>query len=152
MTRTPLTDDELFAALDAEQHFGTLVEASASLGMSPQAYRYRLNVAKNKLQGYEPHYGEPVEGFSTPFLPTDKMPTDELIEHMTSRYNKRRDAKDARQPIPGRMSDDDPVGLMFFGDPHLDSPQCDWPELRRCVAKCESTEGLRGVSLGGISY
>ena len=84
MTRTPLTDEDLFSALDAEQHFSTVVEASASLGMSPQTYRYRLNVAKNKLQGYEPNYGEPVQGFSTPFLPTDKMPTDELIEHMTT--------------------------------------------------------------------
>ena len=76
------------------------------------------------------------------------MPTVELIEHMTSRYNKRRNAKEAREPISIRMSDDEPVGLMFFGDPHLDSPQCDWPELRRCVAICESTEGMRGVSLG----
>ena len=46
------------------------------------------------------------------------------------------------------MSDDDPVGLMFFGDPHLDSPQYDWPELRRCVAICKHPEGMRGVSLG----
>ena len=75
----------------------------------------------------------------------------ELIEHMTSRYSKWRNAKDARQPIPVRMSDDEPVGLMFFGDPHLDSPQCDWPELRRCVAICESTEGMRGVSLGATT-
>ena len=80
MTRTPLTDEDLFSALDAEQYFGTLVEASASLGMSPQAYRYRLTVAKNKLKGYEPNYGEPLEGFSTPLLPTDQMPTDELTE------------------------------------------------------------------------
>ena len=71
------------------------------------------------------------------------------IEHMTSRYNKRRNAKDAREPIPVRLKTDEPVGLLFFGDPHLDSPQCDWLELRRCVAICESTEGLlRGVSLG----
>ena len=43
------------------------------------------------------------------------MPTDELIEHMISHYNKRRDAKEARQPIPVRMSNDEPMGLMFFG-------------------------------------
>ena len=118
LTRTPLTDEDLFAALDAEQHFGTLVEASASLGLSPQAFRYLLTIAKNKLKGYEPNYGEPVQGFSTPFLPTD-----ELIEHMTSHYNKRRNAKDARHPIPILIKSDDPVGLMFFGDPHLDSPR-----------------------------
>ena len=147
MTRAPLTDDELFAALDAEQYFENAKDAANSLGLKTHTYRWRLNAAKERVEGYEPTYGEPVQGFSTPFLPTDKMPTDELIEHMTSRYNKRRNAKDARDPIPIRMSDDEPVGLMFFGDPHLDSPQCDWLELRRCAAICESTEGMRGVSL-----
>ena len=87
--------------------------------------------------------------FRRPTCPTDEMPTDEPIEHMTSRYNKRRHAKDAREPIPVRLKTDAPVGLLFFGDPHLDSPQCDWPELRRCVAICESTEGLREVLLDG---
>ena len=143
-----LTDEELFAALDAEQYFDKVYEAAASLNLSPQTYRYRLMMAKKNLKGYEPQYGEPVEGFQTPHLPTGEMPTDELIEHMTSRYNKRRNAKDAREPIPVRLKTDEPVGLLFFGDPHLDSPQCDWPELRRCVRVCESTEGLRGCSLG----
>ena len=89
-------------------------------------------------------------GFQTPNLPTGEMPTDELIEHMTSRYNKRRKAKDAREPIPIKLSTDEPIELLFFGDPHLDSPQCDRPELRRCVRVCESTEGLFEAFLWAI--
>ena len=79
------------------------------------------------------------------------MPTDELIEHMKRRYSTRKNAKDARDPIPIKMKSNDPVGLLMFGDIHVDSPQCNWPELDRCVAICESTEGMRGVSLGGGS-
>ena len=82
-------------------------------------------MAKKNLKGYEPQYGEPVDGFQTPNLPTGEMPTDEMIKHITSRYNKRRHAKDAREPIPIRLETDEPVGLLFFGDPHLDSPQCE---------------------------
>ena len=37
-----------------------------------------------------------VDGFQTPSLPDGEMPTDELIEFMTSRYNKRVAAKDAQ--------------------------------------------------------
>ena len=52
-------------------------------------------------------------------------------------------------PIPIKMKSNDPVGLLMFGDIHVDSPpQMQWPELRLCVAICESTEGMRGVSLG----
>ena len=49
--------------------------------------------AVSNLKGYTPQFGEPVDGFQTPNLPTDQMSTDELIEHMTSRYNKRQHVK-----------------------------------------------------------
>ena len=62
------------------------------------------------------------------------MPTDELIEHMKRRYSTRKNAKDARDPIHIKMKSNDPVGLLMFGDIHV--------ELRRCVAICESTEGM----------
>ena len=77
--RTPLTDEDLFAALDAEQYFESSKDAANSLGLKTHSYRWRLNAAKERVEGYEPSYGESVKGFSTPFLPTDKMPTDELI-------------------------------------------------------------------------
>ena len=42
---TQLTDEELFTALDAEQHHQTLTEAAQSLGLSRKGYSYRLEVA-----------------------------------------------------------------------------------------------------------
>ena len=35
---TQLTDEELFSALDAEQHHETLTEAGRSLGIKPQGF------------------------------------------------------------------------------------------------------------------
>ena len=147
---TQLTDEELFSVLDADHTFETKAEAGRSLGLSRKGFAYRLEVARDCL-GDLPDYGEPIEGFSSPELPTDEMPTDELIEHMKRRYSTRKNAKDARDPIPIKMKTNDPVGLLMFGDIHVDSPQCNWPELHRSVAICESTEGMRGVSLGGGS-
>jgi len=71
---TQLTDEELFSALDAEQHHETLTEAAHSLGLSRKGYSYRLDVARNRL-GDLPDYGAPIEGFSSPELPTDEIPT-----------------------------------------------------------------------------
>ena len=67
MIRAPLTDDELFVALDAAQYFESSKDAAKSLGLDVLTYRWRLNAAKERVEGYEPSYGEPVEGFSTPF-------------------------------------------------------------------------------------
>jgi hypothetical protein len=136
-------NDDLEVAVEALAIYGSQRKAAKALGISRDTLRHRVDRARAKL-----NYHEPVDGFATPVLPTGDMPTEELIEFMTSSYIKRKKADTARKPIPIKMSDDQPVGLMFFGDPHVDSPQCDWPELRRCVAICQKTEGMRGVSLG----
>ena len=107
---TQLTDEELFSALDADHSYETKTEAARSLGLTRKGFAYRLDVARNRL-GDPPDYGEPIEGFNLPELPTDEMPTDELIEHMKRRYSTRRNAKDARDPIPIKMKSNDPVGL-----------------------------------------
>ncbi len=142
-----LSDNELIEAVKTRNSHDTAKACAEALGISPPLLAYRLEQAKIRVPEYF-DYSEPVDGFSVPDLPDGEMPTDELIEFMTSRYNKRRDAKDARHIIPVKMKDNKPVGLQFFGDPHVDSPQCNWPELRRCVAIIKRTEGLRGVSLG----
>ena len=87
-----VVDEDLLNALDAEQHHATLTEAAHSLGLSRKGYSYRLDVARERL-GNLPDYGEPIEGFSSPELPTDEMSTDELIEHMKRRYSTRKNAK-----------------------------------------------------------
>ena len=60
------------------------------------------------------------------------------VEKAVSEYLKhaknRAEDPDARDPIPIKMKSNDPVGLLMFGDIHVDSPQCNWPELDRCVA------------------
>ena len=60
---TQLTDEELFSAMEAEQHHETLTEAAHSLGLSRKGYTYRLEVARDRL-GDLPDYGEPIEGAS----------------------------------------------------------------------------------------
>ena len=92
---TQLTDEELFSTLDAEQNYQTLTEAAQSLGLTRKCFSYRLEVARERL-GDVPEYGEPIEGFSSPELPTDEIPTDELIEHMKRRYAL---AKTPRMPV-----------------------------------------------------
>ena len=104
---TSLSDEDLLTALDADHSYESKAEAARSLGLTRKGFTYRLEVARNRL-GDLPDYGEPIEGFSSPELPTDELPTDELIEHMKRRYSPRKNAKDARDPIPIKMKSNEP--------------------------------------------
>ena len=103
-----LTHERLLEALEANAKYDTHVAAAESLGPETHAYQYRLKRAKQLLADEASlEFSEEVDGFSTPRLPDGEMPTDELIEHMTSRYNKRLEAKDARTPIPVKLASDE---------------------------------------------
>ena len=47
-----------------------------------------------------------------------------------------------------RMKDDSPIGLLWFGDPHLDDNGCDWPVLRRHVELVQENDAVYGCGLG----
>ena len=56
----------------------------------------------------------------------------------------------------GRLRDvrvhiDGPIGIAFFGDPHVDDPGCAWGDLERDVAICRDTVGLLAVDVGDDS-
>ena len=42
----------------------------------------------------------------------------------------------------------EPIGLIIFGDPHVDSEACNWSLLYEHVKLCQQTEGVLGVSVG----
>ena len=42
----------------------------------------------------------------------------------------------------------EPIGLIIFGDPHVDSEACDWFLLDKHVKLCQETEGVLAVSVG----
>lgn len=104
-----VTDEELQAAVEAFELHGSQRKAAEALGISRDTLRHRLERAPFKLD-----YHEAKDGFASPVLPDGEMPTDELIEFMTSSYIKRKKADTARKPIPIKMTDDQPVGLMFL--------------------------------------
>lgn len=81
-------------------------------------------------------------------LPDDDIPTEELIEQMVRRYEKRKAHRDAKLwrrfnvPVKG------PYAVMFFGDPHIDDNGCDWPLLHKHCDLARSTEALFAVNIG----
>jgi hypothetical protein len=71
-----------------------------------------------------------------------------IVDQLTNRFMKRKEAKDARKWIPIDMRNSMPIGLLWLGDPHIDDNYCDWPNLRKHIDIIQDNEGIYGCSLG----
>ena len=93
----------------------------------------------------------PKSEYTLPTLPSEEMPTEDLVEHLTTRSRQRFEAKVAREWIPIQVNVQGPVGITFFGDPHIDDDYCDWDNLRSDIDMINKTECLWAVNLGDVS-
>lgn len=85
---------------------------------------------------------------SSPILPDEDIPTEEIISSMVKRFNKRSEAHLAKKWMTFNINTDRPIGLCWFGDPHLDDDGCNWPLLKEHIELCKNTPGMFGVNIG----
>ena len=134
--------------------FGAMEIGARRLNMSCRGFNHRLNIAK-ELYGLDwkteqPPYN-PERQFTIPPLPDPDPPATELLEYRESVFNRKFDAHKARKLIPIQVNCDGPVGIIHFGDPHIDDDGCDVPSLRRDVALVNKTDGMFAANLGDLS-
>lgn len=136
-------ETELLEAYEAYQETGSFRAAGRELGIDKEtvARRVRQFEDSQDLQ-------DKADTYTIPNLPSEQMPTEELIERMTRGFERKKKAKQARKWINVKVATDKPIGLAFLGDPHIDDSGCDWATLRRDLDIIKSTPGMRGCSLG----
>lgn len=86
-------------------------------------------------------------GLEFPDFPSDDLPIERIIDSMAERSQLRRKSYEAHTWFPVKVKDEGPIGLMFFGDPHVDDDGCDWTLLKRDIAICNQP-GIYGVNIG----
>ena len=133
------TDEEILAALD--RHKGNRTEAAAALGYNIRTLLSRLAQIKKARDIDTPEYS------FTP-LPSDDVPIEELIEHRKRQFANKRNHEEASKLIPIRIKLQGPIGLLFFGDPHVDDDGTDIEALERHTQMVKDTEGLFAVNVG----
>lgn len=115
--------------------------AAAALGISRQTFQYRLKhpLVKSLL----------TEKVITPAkLPDDDIPTEEIIKSMCDRFDKRKKHSDATKWRQFTIKGDQPIGICWFGDPHVDDNGCNWPLLKRDCDIVANTDGMYGANIG----
>lgn len=85
---------------------------------------------------------------TAPKLPEDDLPTEEIISEMVKRFDKRHENHKAKKWMEFKVDTDQPIGITFFGDPHIDDDGCNWPLLKEHIEICKNTPGMYGANIG----
>ena len=80
----------------------------------------------------------------------DDMPIDDIIEHRKRQFKHKTSAKESRKLINVHINMRGPVGILHYGDPHIDDDGTDIAEIYSLCNLINNTEGLFGGNLGDI--
>lgn len=87
-------------------------------------------------------------GIELPQFPDEDIPVEDIIALQSKRFKTRVASYEAHTWFPIKVKDKKPIGILWFGDPHVDDNGCNWPALQRDIALCRDTEGLYGANIG----
>lgn len=81
-------------------------------------------------------------------LPDNDIPTKEIINVMCDRFSQRKKYDDASKWRKFTVKGNQPIGICWFGDPHVDDNGCNWPLLRDHCSIVSKTDGMYGANIG----
>lgn len=122
-----------------KKHNGSERAAAQELGIG----RYSLRASRGKYNKLFPNEDE----LEFPDFPSEGLPIKKIIDGMKERSSIRRLSYAAHTWFPIKVNDDKPIGIMWFGDPHVDDDGCDWTLLESHIAICQH-EGIYGANIG----
>lgn len=80
----------------------------------------------------------------------DDLPIDEVIDHLHKRFSQRKKHKESKKWQSIKLKSNEPIALVWMGDPHIDDNYCDWDSLRRDLAVIQSNKNIYGCNLGDL--
>lgn len=114
---------------------GNLREAEAATGIPKSTLHDRMKRWKSSQ-------------YDIPDRPEPDLPIEEIVEHLHSRFKKRKENKQSKKWININMQSDKPIGLLWLGDPHIDDNHCDWDALKAHLSIIKENHNVFGCSLG----
>jgi len=146
------TDDEILEAL--QEANGIRAVVAEKYGMNERTLMFRLKKMKSKgyiIPASTYHPGRPIEAkptFEFTPLPDDDIPIEQLIEHRKRQFQHKQAHEEASKLIPIKVKIPGPIGILHFGDPHVDDDGTDLEALERHTQLVNDTEGLFAVNVG----
>jgi hypothetical protein len=144
MAAKNLDADVIQDAVDAVARYGSISAASRALDLPRQTLQSRLAHAPgHNIQPRKPD-------FEVAELPSEMLPTTELVKQRKARYDRLHEARVARKLIDVQIKLDGPIGIVHFGDPHVDDDGCDIGRLEADMQTIKKTPGMFGANVGDL--
>lgn len=136
MAAKNLDDATKRATLAAFEQYGSVSAAALALGMHRATFESRLQRSKSEPPA------QLAADFEVQSLPSEEMPTGELLALRSKAFLRRSEAKEARRLIRVTVKCDGPIGIAHVGDPHVDDDGTNIVALQRHVEVIGRTEGM----------
>lgn len=152
MVAKKATDEQILKLLEEANGIRAIV--ATKLGMNERTLLLRLKRLKDQgvvVPESTYHPGRPIVergAFEFTPLPDDDVSIEELIEQRKRKFAHKREHEEASKLIPIRVKLSGAIGLLHFGDPHVDDDGCDIEAIERHTALVNATEGLFACNVG----
>lgn len=129
--------------VELERTYKAYIAHDKSIKATAEALGRSRDCIRKRIRNYE--LQKPNLEF--PDFPAHDLPIDRIIESMKERGALRRASYEAHTWFPVKVNDKKPIGIMWFGDPHIDDDGCDWTLLSKHIELCKQP-GVYGVNIG----
>lgn len=148
MANPGLPDEELLLCLETLKRLdNNQVKAAAFLGMSRSTFRTRINIAARRLQLGDLRKRKE---FDIARVSDESATADELLTRRKKDFARIKINKTGKKLIDVTIKLKGPIGVVHFGDPHVDDDGTDIGLIESHVKLVNKTEGLFGANLGDI--
>lgn len=142
-----ISDDIVLETVSAYKDCGESANMVSQVMRIPRStVRHRLKVARER--GFLDEEMIETDTYSIAVLPDEDEAIETIVDQLTDRFEKRRKHLEAKRWQNIRMKSNEPIGLLWMGDPHLDDNGCDWPVLRDHIRIIQENDGIYGCGLG----
>ena len=143
MPNPGLTDEQMQEAIDAYYNNGEVqIRAAEKLGLSKTTYEHGLRRAR--ALGFRPG----VQDVEIPEFPENCPDVEAFLDLQEKRFEREAEYRSAVNWFRIKIKNNLPVGINWFGDPHLGSNGCNVKQLRKDIDLIKNTDGLYGANIG----
>lgn len=140
MPNHKIPDDELMYVWEAVREAGDVTAAAKKIDRPARTVLYQVQMAMDRLKLSDPRL--PVAKFKVDReQPTRERSIEELRKHRREEAKRALEYEESLKLVTINLLTPGPVGFMIFGDPHIDSPGCDFNLLEQHLALAAARKG-----------
>lgn len=140
-----ITKEQWLRAKDAlHEAEGNMSEGARLLALPRTTFRHHL------LSGNVKFTATDKADIERPYLPSELPPNEELVAERIKRFQRTREARDARKLIPIKVNLPGPICVVHMGDPHVDDDGTDLGLLAHHLELVKNTKGMFGANVGDM--